>query len=324
VNAPLVATALAPAKLNTTLRVLGRRADGFHEIDTTMVCVGPCDLVEARLGPGDARSTEDRAVRLRVSGSAASPDVREAPRNLVERAARAYLEALETRTGLNVDFALELDLVKNVPSRAGLGGASADAAAALLAVRDVVAAHTGHVLAWADCLEQLAELGSDTVYFAAARFTGLGRATGRGERVEVLPRTLSDRERSWFALVVPDVGCSTPSVYAALAAGAGGGSTTSRAGSTLVNDLAAAARSVEPVLDDWFEALGPRFDLSGSGSALFARATTADEAAALAEQARDVAQRLGRTPRWCGVTTERGHGARLVRVPRGRCLEDRP
>ncbi|QDU84648.1 4-diphosphocytidyl-2-C-methyl-D-erythritol kinase [Planctomycetes bacterium Pla163] len=315
-NAPLVATALAPAKLNTTLRVLGRRADGFHELDTSMVCIGPCDVVEARLRPAPPRPAHDLVVRLALEGSAATDDVRAAPQNLAERAARAYVEALERRTGLCVDFALELDLVKNVPSRAGLGGASSDAAAALLVVRDLVLVHSGQVLAWADCLDELAELGSDTVFFAAARFTGRGRATGRGERVEVLSRTGVERERGRFALVVPDVGCSTPSVYAAFALGSGPAAVGALAASSFANDLVDAARAVEPVLDEWFEALGPRFDLSGSGSALFARATDADDAAELVDQARRAAERLGRTPRWCGVTTECGHGVRLVRAPR--------
>lgn len=316
-SAPLVATALAPAKLNIELRVLGRRADGFHEIDTTMVCVGPCDLVEARLVDRRVVGRAELAVRLAVHGPAATADVLDAPQNLVERAARAYVDTLAGRVDLKVDFDLELGLFKSIPSRAGLGGASSDAAAALLAVRDLVVVRTGHALPWVECLERLAELGSDTVFFAASRFTGRGRATGRGEHVEVLSPTLSEREREWFALVVPDVGCATPGVYSAFAA------TPRRADSSgPVNDLADAARAVEPILDDWFEALGPRFSLSGSGSSLFASTADAGEATSLVEHARTVAARLGRAPRWCGVTRARRHGVRLVRAPRGGTVEE--
>lgn|GEM_PF-277372 len=304
-NAALRCVCSAPAKLNTRLEVLGRRDDGFHELVTDMVAIAPCDLVEVR-----AVARDEGRVPLVVEGPAASDDVRgAADDNLAVRAVRGYLAAARALDPHAADLAFAVRLLKLVPSRAGLGGASADAAAALLACDEVVAARGGRRLGPARLLELAAAHGSDTVFFLAARFGGVGTARGRGERVAA--RGPAPRRDAWFALVVPDLGCSTPAVYGAFADGARG----PRAGSPRRNDLERAALAVEPALADWFDALGPRFGLSGSGAALFAAAADAREAQALVDDAARAAARLGRTPRLVVATRALGHGVRPLVVP---------
>lgn len=311
------AACLAPAKLNTSLAVLGRRDDGYHELDTTMVAVAPCDVVTVTASDAAADVAADvdgeaGSVALAVLGPAADADVRAAGAdNAAVRAARDALAAVAALDHRARDVALAVRLVKHVPARAGLGGGSADAAAALLAVREVLGTRLGRSLTELDWIELAARHGSDTAFFTAARFGGRARATGRGERVEPLAG-----ERAWFALVVPDVGCSTPAVYGAFAEG----QRAARPGAPRRNDLECAARAVEPQLGAWFEALGPSFGLSGSGSALFAQAPTRAAARARLAGALEAAAGLGRAPRLAAVTRALGHGVRPLFVPPARPL----
>ena len=110
-------TELAPAKVNLALHVTGRRADGYHELESLVVFAGVADELVAR------RACKDR---LTVTGpfaaAAGSGDA-----NLVSRAVAAFRQ----RWPAAVSFGLELELHKNLPVAAGLGGGSADAAAAL-------------------------------------------------------------------------------------------------------------------------------------------------------------------------------------------------
>lgn len=297
----------APAKLNTHLEILGRRDDGFHELDTRMVAIAPCDLVHVRVREGSQLRAHDAAgedLRLSVEGPAASADVTDAGAdNLVVRAARDALAAIRDRVPEAASVGLDLRLVKHVPSRAGLGGASADASAALLACDEVFAARFGQRLGQARLVEFAARHGSDTVFFLAARFGGQARATGRGERVST---AAVERGARWFVVVVPDLGCSTPAVYGAYAEGARG----SRPHAPRRNDLERAALEVEPELAAWFDALGPAFGLSGSGSCLFAQAPDRRAAQALARCAQEAIAALGRTPRLFAVAPALGHGVR--------------
>jgi len=249
------AVALAPAKINLVLDVLGRRADGYHELDSELVALSLCDVVFARRSrvPG---------IALVVRGPAASADVTSDASNLAARAASLVLAEA------GGDGGLELELVKHVPSRAGLGGASSDAAAALFAAAEALQ----FALPQRRALELLATLGSDTVFFAAARFTGHARLRGRGEIVEVLP-PLALRH---VVLVVPPVGCPTPDVYRRYAARGG----SDRAGAGAPNALERAALEAVPQLVPWRSALAAHFALSGSGSAFFALHDTAEAARA--------------------------------------------
>lgn len=259
----------APAKLNLVLDVHGRRADGYHELETLLVAIDLVDTVSVRVV---ARGSGDEALRLTVVGPAASADVPRDASNLVLRA----LAPFAART----DLALEVELEKCVPSGAGLGGGSSDAAAALLAARLAL----GLGLDAADDTRWLAEVGSDAPFFAAAESTGAALARGRGEVLEVLPAPTS----GWVvALVTPAVSAPTAAVYAALGLepGASYRAPRDRDGAALLelgarelreqlsNDLERPALAAVPELARW-RALLEGLDLghwrlSGSGSSWF-------------------------------------------------------
>ena len=103
---------LAPAKVNPFLEVIERRADGFHEIDTTLLAVELGDEVRAR-------ATRSGTVELAIDGPFASADIPLDERNLAWRGAAAYL-AIAKAVG-RPDAGVELVVTKNVPSQAGLG-----------------------------------------------------------------------------------------------------------------------------------------------------------------------------------------------------------
>lgn len=187
--------ASAPAKINLWLDVLGKRADGFHELDTVMLALDWADELHV-----------ERAERfaLEVRGAAASADIPSDERNLVWRAAQSVW-----RAGGGVG-GLALALEKRVPSQAGLGGGSADAAAAALCAARLL----GGPAALQLVQPALAALGSDCAFFAAAP-GGVARCRGRGEQVEPLAALPLALEVVIFA---PAIACPTPAVYRALAA----------------------------------------------------------------------------------------------------------
>jgi 4-diphosphocytidyl-2-C-methyl-D-erythritol kinase len=162
---PRRAALRAPAKVNLRLRVLERRADGFHALETLFLAIGLEDLVEVEVaGSG---------VSLRAEGEADS--LGEAEDNLVVRAARAYLRESGWSTGLR------LRLVKRVPAAAGLGGGSSDAAATLRLLEELSPAPLGGAR-----LGELAlALGSDVPFFLCGSPFALAR--GRGELLQPLP-----------------------------------------------------------------------------------------------------------------------------------------
>ena len=245
---------LAPAKLNLDLRVLGRRADGFHELDSIVARISLYDVIELR--PRD-----DGRIRLECPGlPGLAPE-----KNLAWRAA----ERLAARAGgaRGVDIAL----TKHIPAGSGLGGGSSDAAAVLAAMNDLWGLH----LPAPELAEIAAGLGSDVPLFLGPP---AARIRGRGEIVE--PAAV----HPFVALLVlPEIHCPTPEVYAAWdAAAAPRGSPPARPRMTalpsvwregLVNDLAAAARTVRPELGELMDLLaaemGLPVQLTGSGSGLF-------------------------------------------------------
>lgn len=191
----------APAKVNPFLEVLERRADGFHEVELTLLALELGDVVRAR-------ATRTGTIELRVEGPFASADIPLDARNLAWSGAAAALAVAHERGERAAG--LELVVTKNVPSQAGLGGGSSDAAAALRASERALGLEVGDERACA----ALAKLGSDCVFFHAARRTGHARATGRGEHIEPLapaPRDLA------ILVLTPDVGAPTAAVYRALA-----------------------------------------------------------------------------------------------------------
>ncbi len=249
---------LAPAKLNLFLEVLGRRPDGYHEIETVMVAISLCDTLTFRDEPTGA-------IRLRCS----DPALPVGADNLVIRAAERLREATGCRRGAAIE------LIKAIPAQAGLAGGSSDAAATLAALDRLWDLRTPP-----ERLDALAaEVGSDVPFF---NHVPAAVCRGRGERVE--PVSLS---RTYdFVLVCPPVGVGTADVYrrvvppdrpgdagpvlAALQTGR-----TEELGRCLFNRLQPVAEAVRPELvrvRDALANLGPLLDgsaMSGSGSAYF-------------------------------------------------------
>jgi 4-diphosphocytidyl-2-C-methyl-D-erythritol kinase len=194
----------APAKLNLTLAVVGRRDDGYHSLHSVMVPLLLGDALTVSVAPQATAGDT-----LRVSGLAVSA----AEDNMVLRAIAAVRAALarehpRTRADLPP---LAVRLVKRIPVAAGLGGGSSDAAAAIEAA----------LAAWQTTLAPdlkaavAASLGSDVPFFLAP---GAALITGRGEFVEPLPDMAS--EPPAVLLVTPGLPVSTRAVFGAYAAGA--------------------------------------------------------------------------------------------------------
>jgi 4-diphosphocytidyl-2-C-methyl-D-erythritol kinase len=277
--------ARAPAKVNLELAVLGKRPDGYHEIDTLLLALDLADELELV-------RTRPAGVRVELAGPFASADVPADATNLAARAAQQVLDLAGGQGGV------ALRLTKNIPSGAGLGGGSADAAAAWIAAALLCGLDPRSSVAEA----QLAALGSDCVFFWKASATGFARCQGRGERVE--PRALPAQPRC-LALIVPDVACPTARVYAAFRAGSGSG-----------NDLEAAALEAVPRLREWRETLdscgGTRWRLSGSGSAFFAPQADPAAAAAGLERALAALRERALVPRGSWLARPSGRGAEIL------------
>jgi 4-diphosphocytidyl-2-C-methyl-D-erythritol kinase len=223
---------LAPAKLNLELRVLERLPDGFHRVETLLQAISLSD--ELTIEPAAQSSIE-------VSGFEAPSD----EGNLALRAAAALEQPVHVR------------LLKRIPSGAGFGGGSSDAAAVLRAIGSD-----------RDDLDRLAaELGADVSFFLRG---GRALAVGRGERLRQLPDPDDD---TWYALAWPGFEVSTAAVYRRWDEVGGEGR----------NHLRRAAEAIEPRLVEFAAELGEGWVMTGSGSAFFKEAPTraaAEEAAA--------------------------------------------
>ncbi|MGZ8566076.1 MAG: 4-(cytidine 5'-diphospho)-2-C-methyl-D-erythritol kinase [Actinomycetota bacterium] len=150
----------APAKLNVFLRVLGRRADGYHDIETLILPLDLCDVVtvEAAEAP-TIEVVGERAGELSLAGG----------ESLTGRAAEAFASAVGPEAG-----AVRITVEKRIPVAAGMGGGSADAAAVLRALGRL------HGVGRDDLSEIAATVGSDV---PALLHGGAVFATGRGERI---------------------------------------------------------------------------------------------------------------------------------------------
>jgi len=179
----------AHAKVNLFLRILAREHGGHHQIETAFALLELADeLVATRTdAPGE--------VTLTVTGSGA--DLGPVEQNLAVRAAQAVLHATGNRCGV----ALALD--KRIPVRAGLGGGSSDAAAALHAVN----ALAGNAVPRAELLQFAVKLGADVAFFASGAPAAL--AWGRGERLF----RLAPLPAAPALVAVPPAGIATPDAY---------------------------------------------------------------------------------------------------------------
>ncbi len=160
---------LAPAKINLSLRVLGRREDGFHEIDTLMVPITLAD--ELTLEP-TGTNADAMAGAAPIELICSDPTLPTDERNLAFRAAALFIG----RIG-DPGHPVRLTLQKRIPHGAGLGGGSSDAASVLLALD----AYCGTRLDAAELVDMAAELGSDVPFFV---YRAAAMCRGRGERVE--------------------------------------------------------------------------------------------------------------------------------------------
>jgi len=192
----LSARVTAQAKINLLLRVLARESSGYHSIETLFMRLDLGDDVRLRVAP-------DRS--LECAGPAIPPSgLGPAERNLAYRAAVAYADA----TGWPTGFAIEID--KQIPVGAGLGGGSSDAGAVLRILDALSPRPLG-----ARLIELAAPLGADVAFMTIE--SPMALAWGRGERL--LPiRTL---DRRHVALLVPDFAIATADAYAWLASDRG-------------------------------------------------------------------------------------------------------
>jgi len=175
---------LSHAKLNLSLRILSKRPDGFHEIDTLMVKL-PGLADEITITPAE-----------RFGFTCSDPSLPTDSGNLVVKA----VEALTAKT--EQDFNFQIHLEKHIPHGAGLGGGSSNAATTLLALNSQL----DHPLP-ADELHTLAAaLGSDVPFFL---YAGAARCTGRGEIIEAAPAP----PELPIVLFKPDFSVPTPDAY---------------------------------------------------------------------------------------------------------------
>ena len=267
----------SPCKVNLLLNILGKRADGFHELETVMLPIGIYDEMSfARAGSG-----------LQLTCS--HPELPADSKNLVHRAATSFLAAA------NITDGVRIHLQKNLPLAGGIGGGSANAAVTFSALNELF----GSPLPREKLHELAAALGSDVPFFLYDR---PALATGRGEQVQPLDIFPALRGRA-FLLVHPGFGISTPWSYQNLArfpeALNGHAGRAQRLISLLQGDLKTAAKefynSLEapaffkfPVLQLYQEFLRENGAIgslmSGSGSTTFAIAEDLAAADALAEK----------------------------------------
>jgi 4-diphosphocytidyl-2-C-methyl-D-erythritol kinase len=177
----------APAKLNLSLLIAGKRPDGFHEIETVMAKVDWYD--EIRIEPG-----QTAAIEFLCAGPRWAPQDQT---NLVYRAAEQIMHETGQARGVR------LTLVKNIPAGSGLGSASSDAAATLLGLNR----YWNLGLAKSRLVEMAARLGSDVAFFLDGP---LAYCTGRGEKIAELAGDFPFTA----LLILSDLNSSTKEVYA--------------------------------------------------------------------------------------------------------------
>lgn len=260
-------TALAPAKLNLSLRVLGKRDDGFHDIDTVITRV-----------PELADRIEITSAK-KFSLICETPGVPTDESNLVVKATKLFEKIAKKKCHGT------LELHKVIPHGAGLGGGSSDAAATLRAWNE----WHSNILSEEKLLEAAAILGSDVPFFLGA---STARCTGRGEILSPLP----DLPRMAIVIFKPSFAVSTPDAYgrwkeAKELPGVNYDAVEFPWGS-LVNDLEKPVFGKFLFLAELKNWLNSRPEvraaqMSGSGSAMFAILSDLSLADALIQQVRD-------------------------------------
>ncbi len=284
----------APAKVNLYLGVGGVRPDGYHHVDTVLQALSLAD--EVVIGPAEGLSVTTE------------PDI-----GLAAEDNLAYRAARDLGTALGREPAVSIRIVKNVPMQAGLGGASADAAAVLVAL----AHRWGLGAAAAPVLREVAAgLGADVPFFLGP---GTALFTGKGD-VPVRPLPTPPLE---FALMRPPVPVPTAEAYAAFDRLGGDrlpgpeamvraceSGEAERVAAELRNNMTAASTALVPEVADALAfvegapgVLGAA--MAGSGSAVFAVCSSADAAAQVVSAARERGW-------WSSTATSVGSGATVT------------
>lgn len=264
--------AYAYAKLNLGLWVMGTRGDHFHELATLFQSVSLYDTLLIERLPGAAAEVRSK------------PDMGIAPAdNLVTRAAELILEEADS------DYGVRIELQKQIPISAGLGGGSSDAAATLVALNELFQFGFHN--------EELkilgAELGSDVPFFVDG---GLCWGRGRGEILEKWPNRFGLYH---FVLLVPPFGLSSKEVYTEYDQMHGAGSMLDGSESLVFesfptqglceNDLEPAAIRLRPELQRFRDLVSKSgadlYGMSGSGPTFFAAFAHRETAQLLADQA---------------------------------------
>ncbi len=179
----------APAKVNLYLRVVGRRSDGFHELDTLFEAIDAHDTLTFSEMPSGIRLSTDHST------------LPTGPKNLIYRAADLLRSTCGIRTGVRIH------LKKTLPVAAGLGGGSSDAAITLLALNGLWKLQ----LSERKLLGLAAQLGSDIPFFILQKSFAIGQ--GRGEVLRPVPQT---QLKLWHVLVTPRLHVLAKDVYAHL------------------------------------------------------------------------------------------------------------
>ena len=239
---------VAPAKLNLFLHIVGRRADGYHLLQSAFVLIDWCDDLHVELRSDGVISREDLGAALPAD-------------DLIVRAARALQLATACPLGAHIG------VLKRIPAQAGLGGGSSDAATCLLALNRL----------WCLKLDRQAltaiglRLGADVPFFIGGRNAWV---EGIGDRVQTI-----DVPASWYLVAKPPQGLQTMAIFAhpelkrdtetaTIAGFAASGPDFGR------NDLQAVAQSLCAGVTTglaWLARLGLSGRMTGSGSAVFAR-----------------------------------------------------
>lgn len=246
------------AKINWTLRVLGKRGDGFHELCTVFQTVSLYDTLHFELADDLSLTCDDPAIDTGAE-------------NLIIKAATSLRQRIDVTSGAKIH------LEKRIPSPGGLGGGSSNAATALIGLSKLWGMQK------ADDLQEIAEkLGSDVRFFLHG---GTAIGTGRGERIELF----NDKDARYLLLVTPDVKVLTRHAFSALNADAYLTSESAESSLTvcrneagsldpfhtaLINDLERTVSNAHPeisrVKDTLLELGSVNAAMSGSGATVFA------------------------------------------------------
>ena len=258
---PVRVEEIAPAKVNLFLSVGGKREDGYHEIVSLMETVSLCDKLTVQIEKNVLPE-----IKLSVSGKYYVP---KDPSNLVIRAAETFFATIGKR------FSLSVSLQKNIPTEAGLGGGSADAAAMLRALNRLA----GNPLTPEDLRRLAVSLGADVAF---CLFGGTAVCTGIGDRIQ----PIADPARRFYTVLMGADRVSTPAAYRALDEERSRNNNAGKLSAT--SELAALSRGANvPLLNDFESAVFPAHPgiaelkarllslgasdalMSGSGAAVF-------------------------------------------------------